>query len=496
MEQPATPEHPLGALSSLQRDVAALREVWASGSPAWGAVRGSAQVEVEQLSDAGLMQVTDALARVRRDVDAVLAGVAAEVSKRSGPEFGDTGFAKAQGFHNPTRLIAAATGGSRGDARRLIAVGTATAERQSFTGERLPSRHRHLAEALESAAISIEAASAITTMLDRASMRSDPERVQVVEHALVDLARRVPLETLLRGVREAEARLDPDGVEPRENELRMERSLTMREDGRGVVHLHARLDPESAAPVKAAIEALVSDALRRREPGGRALGDRLAADGQPGDGGHGEGGHGEGGHGPVIDDHRTIPQIQADALAALARHTLGCRQTLTPLAKTTVIVRVDLDTLVEGLGHARIDGLEQPVSASTARRMAADAELIPAVLGGDSLPLDLGRAARLFTRAQRLALGERDGGCASCGQNIGYVEAHHIDWWERDTGPTDLSNGVMLCSFCHHMIHRDGWRIHARPTDVWFIPPPHIDPAQVPRLGGRARFELREERAA
>ena len=128
--------------------------------------------------------------------------------------------------------------------------------------------------------------------------------------------------------------------------------------------------------------------------------------------------------------------------------------------------------------------------------MAADAELIPAVLGGDSIPLDLGRAARLFTRAQRLALGERDGGCASCGQNIAYVEAHHIAWWQRDAGPTDLSNGVMLCSFCHHMIHREGWKIHSSPNEVWFIPPPHIDPAQVPRLGGRARFELREDRAA
>ncbi len=476
MEQPTAPQHPLGALAALQRDVATLGEAWASGSTAWGAPHGSPQAEVERLSDAGLMQITEALARVRRDVDAVLARVAAEVAKRSGPEFGDTGFAKRQGFHNPARLVAAATGASRGDAQRLIAVGTATAERQTFTGERLPSRHRHIASALESAAISIEAASAITTMLDRASMRVDARRAEVVEAALVDLAGQVPLETLLRGVREAEARLDPDGVEPREDELRMERSLTIREDGRGVVHLRARLDPESAAPVKAAIEALVSDVLRRREAG-----DAPARTGQPR---------------TVVDDHRTIPQLQADALAALARHTLGCTQSVTPLAKTTVIVRVDLDTLRTGLGHARIDGLEQPVSAGTARRMAADAELIPAVLGGDSLPLDLGRAARLFTKAQRLALGERDGGCASCGQNIGYVEAHHIDWWERDTGPTDLSNGVMLCSFCHHMIHRDGWQIRASPREVWFIPPPHIDPAQAPRLGGRARFELHEDRAA
>ena len=480
MEQPTSPQSPqvtplpqrasLG-LAVVERDVAALLETWAGSMPAWGAVPGDAQVEVEQMSDPGLVQVTDALAQVRRDIDAVLARVAAEVTKRSGPEFGDVGLAKAQGFHNPARLIAASTGASRADSLKLINVGIATAQRQTFGGERLPSRHPHVAAALEAAKIGIEAASAITSMLDRASVRAEASRVGLVEAALVDLAAHVPLETLLRGIREAEARLDPDGVEPREDELRMERSLTMREDRRGMVHLHARLDPESAAPVKAAIEALVTDVLRRREPD-------------------------EGDSAPVVDDRRSIPQIQADALAALARHTLGCSETLTPLAKTTVVVRVDLDTLVSGLGHARIDGLDQPVSAATARRMAADAELIPAVLGGESIPLDLGRAARLFTKAQRLALGERDGGCASCGQNITYVEAHHIDWWERDAGPTDLSNGVLLCSFCHHMIHREGWQIQASPNEVWFIPPPHIDPAQVPRLGGRARFELRQGRAA
>ncbi|MGR0220129.1 DUF222 domain-containing protein [Agromyces sp. ZXT2-6] len=467
LEQPAHPA--LGALVAIERDVAALCEAWARAMPGWGADGGAVQVDVERMSDPGLIQVIDAVAKVRRDADAVLARVAAEVVKRSGPEFGEIGLAKAQGFHNPVRLIAASTGASRADAARLIAVGDAIAERQTFSGVRLPSRHPHVAAALETATVSIEAASAITAMLERVALRADPGRVAVVEGALVDLAARVPLETLIRGVREAEARLDPDGVEPREDELRMERSLTMREDGRGMVHLHARLDPESAAPVKAAIEAVVSDALRRREPGELA---------------------------PVVEDRRSIPQIQADALAALARHTLGCTQTLTPLAKTTVVVRVDLDTLVSELGHASIDGLDQPISAATARRMAADAELIPAVLGGDSLPLDLGRSARLFTKAQRLALGERDGGCASCGQNIAYVEAHHIAWWERDTGPTDLSNGVMLCSFCHHMIHRDGWKILASPNEVWFIPPPHIDPAQVPRLGGRARFELREDKAA
>jgi hypothetical protein len=462
MEQP---------LHTLDRDVEALRAAWSDAMPQFGALGGATQVEVAQMSDDGLVRVTDALARVRRDAEALLARVAAEVSKRSSTERGESSLARAHGFHNPVRLIAASTGASRSDAAKLISVGTATAERQTFGGERLPSRHPHVAAALESAKIGVDAASAITSMLDRVRMRTDPDLVDTVEAVLVDLAPRVPLDLLSRGIREAEARLDRDGVEPREEQLRSERSLTMREDATGMIHLHARLDPETAAPVKTAIEALVGDVLRRREP--------AAA-----------------GPGSVVGDTRSISQIQADALAAIARHALGCEQTLAPLAKATVVVRLDHDTLVEGLGHARIDGIDQPISATTARRMSADAQLIPAVLGGESLPLDLGRSARLFSRAQRLALAERDGGCASCGQNIAYVDAHHIKWWERDAGPTDLHNGVMLCSFCHHRIHREGWGIRADRTEVWFIPPPHVDPERTPRLGGRARFALPASRSA
>ncbi|MBM7505935.1 DUF222 domain-containing protein [Agromyces aurantiacus] len=451
-------------LHPLERDLEVLRAAWAEAMPAFGAISGAAQFEVEQMSDAGLVQVIDAIAAVRRDAEVLLARIAAEVSKRSNRAARESSLARVHGFANPVRLVAASTGASRSDAARLIAVGTATAERQSFGGERLPSRHPHVAAALDEGRVGVDAASAITSMLDRVRRRADPALAEATEAALVDLAARVPLELLMRGIREAEARLDRDGVEPREEELRMGRSLTMREDAAGMLHVHARLDPESAAPVKAAIEALVTDVLRRRAPGEVDVA------------------------GPVVEDDRSIPQIQADSLAAIARHALGCAETLAPLAKATVVVRVEYETLVEGLGHARIDGIAQPISAATARRMSAEAQIIPAVLGGESVPLDLGRSARLFSRSQRLALAERDGGCASCGQDIAYVDAHHISWWERDAGPTDLSNGVMLCTFCHHRIHREGWGIRASRTEVWFIPPPHVDVAQTPRLGGRARF--------
>ena len=158
-------------LHVLRRHVEALHAAWAGALPALSAPSGDAQAEIEQMSDDGLVRVGEHLARVRRDADAVLARVAAEVSRRSGPEFGDSGLAKAQGFHNASRLIAASTGGTRHEAARLIAVGRATAYRRSFGGERLPSRHPHVAAALRDGGIALEAASAITAMLDRVAVR-------------------------------------------------------------------------------------------------------------------------------------------------------------------------------------------------------------------------------------------------------------------------------------------------------------------------------------
>lgn len=53
-----------------------------------------------------------------------------------------------------------------------------------------------------------------------------------------------------------------------------------------------------------------------------------------------------------------------------------------------------------------LDAIEHPISAATARRLAFEAGIIPIVLGGDSQVLEFGRARRLFTKEQRLALTE------------------------------------------------------------------------------------------
>ncbi|MFY0408275.1 DUF222 domain-containing protein, partial [Solicola sp. PLA-1-18] len=151
-----------------------------------------------------------------------------------------------------------------------------------------------------------------------------------------------------------------------------------------------------------------------------------------------------------------------------------------------VTVNIDLDTLVEGVGVGTTS-TGQRMSAGEVRRAACHAGVIPQVLGGASLPLDLGRTQRLFNRAQRLALAHRDGGCAfpECDRPPSWTEAHHArEPWSHG-GSTDLDDGVLLCPFHHRTVHDDGWTItfdtdDGRPASV---PPARLDPYRRPRAG-------------
>ncbi|OAE00496.1 HNH endonuclease signature motif containing protein [Arthrobacter sp. OY3WO11] len=123
-----------------------------------------------------------------------------------------------------------------------------------------------------------------------------------------------------------------------------------------------------------------------------------------------------------------------------------------------------------------------PVAAATLRKIACDADIIPAVLGTRGEILDLGRKTRLFTPAQRLALTARDQGCTfpNCTIPAPWCEAHHITYWS-DGGPTTTDNGALLCSAHHHLVHKEQWTITSRHGTPWFTPPPHIDPQRKPQ---------------
>jgi hypothetical protein len=128
---------------------------------------------------------------------------------------------------------------------------------------------------------------------------------------------------------------------------------------------------------------------------------------------------------------------------------------------TTVLVSIDLTTLASDLAGVGVVG-EEPISAGQVRRLACTAQIIPVVLGGDSQVLDLGRASRLFSPAQRKAMAMRDQRCRTEGCTIpaSWCEAHHATTPWAQGGLTDLADGVLLCAWHHHRAHDP--RYHAR----------------------------------
>lgn len=147
-------------------------------------------------------------------------------------------------------------------------------------------------------------------------------------------------------------------------------------------------------------------------------------------------------------------------------------------------VTTTLEALTTGLadaGDPRLDGLlgsGERLSAAAVRRLACDAEIIPAVLGTQGEVLDVGRTQRLVTTGVWNALVLRDRSCAFPGCNRLPIacDAHHITHW-ADGGTTALGNLVLLCRKHHTAIHRSPWTVSIDPTTgkpVW-MPPPLID---------------------
>ncbi|UOQ88480.1 HNH endonuclease [Agromyces endophyticus] len=492
------------ALTGVSAALDQVCSVWA-GAVLAGVVGSTlAAADVRVMSDEGLVRVTEALGELSRRVQALQAPIAAELAARSRP--GTDEVARKHGYATAERLIATATGSRHTDAAKLVAVGQATAPRASFTGELLPPRHPHLADALASGTICVDAAEVIRRFLDRVAPRADRAELADAERFLVEQAPTVGVDGLHRLVKLLEARLDPDGVKPREDELRAARGLRFWEDRAGMLQLRGAFDPVNGAPIKLALETLVAAQLHQAR-GSNQPGDSGATgschDATPTDAvaagdaieGTRSGAGTNRSMSPVAGDRpdqvfiedRTIVQMNADALADIARTALSAEHAPAPLRQTMVIARVDADMLTTGHGHGTIDGIDQPISIQSVRELAMHAGIAPIYLDEHGENLQLGRHRRLFTHAQKLALIERDGGCAwpGCTRPPSHTQAHHLRWWRRHHGRTDVSNGVMLCAHHHHRIHDDGWLIFNINGYVWFIPPAHLDPDRRPRPGNR-----------
>jgi hypothetical protein len=363
-----------------------------AGAPIWS------------MSDAELRDSLLHLARVEAQLTALKLGVLAEADRR--------GATDVDGSPTAAEWLAVGTQQTRSSARADLGLARSL-ETQPI-----------LQRALTSGEVLLEQARVIATAVDRLPTKgedavTDEQRADAEAH-LVGLAADHDAKSLrVLGHRlfeviapekadEIEGRL----LEAQETRARRRTRLVLIDDGEGMTHFRGAIPTLNGAMWRKALWALTD---------------------------------------PASDEPREVARGQAfcDLLERLPREGLSKQGGCT----ATVVVTMTEQQLRTGLGAAGLD-TDDHISAGEARRLACTAGIIPAVLGGQSQLLDLGRRRRFHTETQRIALALTQQHCTAegCDTPPALCHAHHDQPWSAGGG-TSVQNGRLLCGHHHRRIH-------------------------------------------
>ena len=315
---------------------------------------------------------------------------------------------------------------------RICGMSVPSAADRLCVGEQLESLPL-VAEALSSGEIGYQSASVICHLRDKLGDKRDG----LDEEQWIGFAREHSVKDLRWLSAHTRYALDPDGFERDAEESYEERFLHVSEMN-GMYHLSGVIDPEGGAALKSAVDAL---AKRRGQ-----------------------------------DDSRTPKQRRADALTEIVYHSMD--EGKLP-RRNGVRPHITVSTTLEGLKAevgAPASELENgmPISSKTVQRLACDGTLCR-VLKADSVVVDVGRATRAISPAQRRALKARYRGCCGpgCDRPINWTSPHHIEFWSRG-GPSDMPNLLPLCYYHHRLVHEGGWQVVKAGEGVKFIRPDRV----------------------
>ncbi|MBB6627848.1 DUF222 domain-containing protein [Nocardioides sp. KIGAM211] len=285
-------------------------------------------------------------------------------------------------------------------------------------------------QALSSGAILTEQAQVIVRALDDLPDDVNPETRVLAEKHLVDLAAdhdAVDLRRLGRGLLDV---IDPAAgeeeerrrLEEEERKARQRMRLTMSDDGHGSCHGRFTIPAAQGAMLKKILQGLSAPK------------------------------HQTAIHGAGVE-RKPSPERMGAAFCELIERYPTDRLPNAGGVNATVVITMPLETLLGAEKAATLDTGDK-ITASQARRLACEAGIVPAVLGGKSEVLDLGRTRRFFSKAQLLALGIQQGGCTAdgCDWPPSMCHAHHDTFWSHG-GNTDLKDGRLLCPRHHARAH-------------------------------------------
>jgi hypothetical protein len=167
-------------------------------------------------------------------------------------------------------------------------------------------------------------------------------------------------------------------------------------------------------------------------------------------------------------DGRTPAQIRADALFELVQcgdahaHAGPGRNAVTDMSLHIDLRDLDDRIAPDLAADIRRQGQHRHgLAKATLQRLACDARISRIITDGPSEILDVGRASRNGTTAQRRGLVNRDRGCThpGCDRGPEWCQVHHDDDWIK-RGQTNLDDLRLLCDRHHHLYHEGRDREH------------------------------------
>jgi hypothetical protein len=362
------------------------------------------------------------------------------------------------------------------EAHKRLAEADVLGPRRALTGEPLAPVLAATAAAQAAGSINGEHVEKIRDAMGRLPGFVDTATRDQIERDLVRLAQGVGPKELGKAAEKVLFLLDQDGPEPDDQERARKRGLVAGPQGRdGMVPIKGHLTPEAWAIYEAIFAKWAAPGMCNPDD------ENPCVAGTPS-------------QAQIDSDHRSLAQRQHDALIAVGRNALESGQ----LGQhnglpTSVIIRTTLQDLESRAGvGTTVGGSMLPIKDVI--RMAAHANHYLAVFDkATGSALDLFRARRVASPAQRIMLIAREGGCTKPCCTVGAYgsQVHHAarDW--VDGGNTNVDEMTLACGPDNRLVDKDnGWTTHINDqNDVEWIPPEHLDTGQT-RINTYHRPEL------
>ncbi|KAA0090859.1 HNH endonuclease [Mycolicibacterium sp. P1-18] len=353
---------------------------------------------------------------------------------------------------------------SPGAAGRRLEEAALLASRQTLIGAPLDPVLPCTAIAQSHGVINGEHVQVLAKAMDRVPPSVDPTTRAQVEADLVRAAMRLGPKELKDNADRTIFLLDQDGPEPDDTERARRRGVVrgpQRPDG--MIPIRGTLTPAAWAAMEAVFAKLAAPGMCNPDD------EDPCVSGTPT-------------QQQIDGDHRSLAQRQHDALMTAGRNVLESgelgRHNGLPV---TIIVRTTLQDL-ESRAGVGVTGGGTVMPVRDVLGLAGRANLFLAVFdGATGAALNLFRARRNASQAQRLMLIARDGGCTKPGCTVpAYgAQVHHAarDWAEG--GLTNVDDLGLACGPDNRAVGPEGWttRITAE-HDVEWIPPPALDTGQ------------------